>query len=72
MNGIEQLLKQYNHWLRTAYDKLKTQAAYNDFLRKEVLTKARDDFRLPAPLYAFSLVGIDISYRTCDDGPHCI
>jgi uncharacterized protein (DUF885 family) len=36
--------------------------AYLAFVRSEVLTKARDDFRLPPELYAFNLlqVGVDI------------
>lgn len=65
MSGIEELFKQYNiQGYEPAYEKLKVQVtAYNDFLRKEVLTKSRDDFRLPPALYEFSLeqVGIDIS-----------
>ncbi len=37
-------------------------AAYDDFLRREVLPRAREDFRLPADLYAVRLreVGVDI------------
>jgi hypothetical protein len=36
--------------------------AYDDFLRKEILTKANDDFKLPPELYAYRLqtVGVDI------------
>ena len=36
--------------------------AYLQFVRSEVLPRARDDFRLPPELYAFSLlqVGVDI------------
>ena len=43
--------------------RLKAQVAeYNDFLKKEVLPKARTDFRLPPELYAFSLrqFGVDV------------
>jgi uncharacterized protein (DUF885 family) len=46
-----------------AYARLKEQLnAYNDFVRKEVLPKARTDFRLPAEEYAFALeqYGVDI------------
>jgi uncharacterized protein (DUF885 family) len=46
-----------------AYSKLKEQiAAYNNFVRKEVLPRSRKDFRLPAELYDFSLTqyGVDI------------
>ncbi len=64
MSGIEELFKKYQiTGYEPAYNKLKVQvAAYNDFLRKEILPKSRDDFRLPPALYEFSLeqVGIDI------------
>lgn len=48
---------------QTTYAKLKTQLLeYDGFIRREVLPKARTDFRLPAELYAFKLQekGIDI------------
>ena len=37
-------------------------AAYDDFVRREILPRARTDFRLPPELYAFSLksVGVDM------------
>src|SRR6202022_3230395 len=37
-------------------------SAHDRFLRDEVLPKARSDFRLPKPIYAFALerVGVDI------------
>jgi hypothetical protein len=40
----------------------KQMGAYLEFVRTEVLPKARDDFRLPPELYAFNLrqVGVDI------------
>jgi hypothetical protein len=36
--------------------------AYDDFLRKDILSKANDDFKLPPELYAYRLrtVGVDI------------
>src|SRR5439155_2981368 len=36
--------------------------AYDDFLRKEILSKANDEFKLPPELYAYRLqtVGVDI------------
>jgi hypothetical protein len=36
--------------------------SYDDFLRKEILSKANDDFKLPPELYAYRLltVGVDI------------
>ena len=46
-----------------AYGKLKQQlAGYDQFIRKEVLPRAREDFRQPPELYAFSLkqFGIDM------------
>ncbi|MBW4537780.1 MAG: DUF885 domain-containing protein [Myxacorys chilensis ATA2-1-KO14] len=48
---------------QTTYAKLKTQLLeYDTFIRREVLPKARTDFRLPAEIYAFKLQekGIDI------------
>jgi Bacterial protein of unknown function (DUF885) len=45
------------------YAKLKAQmAAYDDFVRQEILPKARTDFRQPPELYAFALkqVGVDM------------
>jgi hypothetical protein len=46
-----------------AYGKLKQQLAdYEQFIRKEILPRAREDFRQPPELYAFSLkqFGIDM------------
>jgi Bacterial protein of unknown function (DUF885) len=46
-----------------AYGKLTDQlAAWREFVKSEVLPKARDDFRMPPELYAFALeqIGIDI------------
>jgi len=64
MAGIEQLFKKFNvQGYEQPYAKLKEQtAAYNDFVRKEILPKARTDFRLPPEEYAFALdqTGVDI------------
>jgi len=64
VDGIASLFKQYQliGW-EEAYAKLKTQLAdYDDWVRKDILPKARTDFRQPPELYAISLenYGIDI------------
>jgi len=46
-----------------AYEKLKEQlAAWDEFVKAELLPMAREDFRMPPELYAFALeqIGIDI------------
>lgn len=62
--GIEDLFKQYGiQGYEEAYGKLKTQlAGYDAFVRKEILPRARTDFRLPPELYAFGIeqVGVDM------------
>ena len=57
MDGIEKLFQKYSiAGYEEAYAKLKEQTAvYEDFLKKEIQSKARTDFRLPRPLYAYSL-----------------
>ena len=64
IDGIGKLFEKYHvQGYEPAYAKLKEQlVAYNDFVTKEVLPKARTDFRLPPEEYAFQLeqVGIDI------------
>jgi hypothetical protein len=65
MHGIEELFGKYQltGW-NEPFAKLKRQlAAWNDFVRRELLPKARADFRLPAELYAFRLHqnGVDIA-----------
>jgi hypothetical protein len=64
IDGIGDLFEKYKiAGYQEAYGKLKEQmAAYNQFVRKEVLPKSRKDFRLPAELYDFSLTqyGVDI------------
>jgi uncharacterized protein (DUF885 family) len=62
--GIEELFKKYGiAGYEEPYARLKAQlAAYDDFVRKEILPRARTDFRLPPKLYAYSLeqVGVDM------------
>jgi hypothetical protein len=62
--GIEELFKKYGiKGYEEPYAKLKTQlAAYDDFVRREVLPRARADFRLPPEIYAFRLeqFGVDM------------
>ncbi|WP_218082836.1 DUF885 domain-containing protein [Anthocerotibacter panamensis] len=64
IDGIGQLFAKYQIvGYEEPYTKLKAQLqAYNDFLRQEVLPKARTDFREPPEEYAFSLeqLGVDI------------
>ncbi|MCI0616334.1 DUF885 family protein, partial [bacterium] len=64
IRGIEDLFKKYSiQGYEESYAKLKEQVAdYQDYLKKEILPEARTDFRLPRPLYEFSLeqVGVDI------------
>ena len=64
LDGVQELLDQYQvRGGEKALKELRVQvAAWNDFLRREVLPKAREDFRLPANLYALRLreVGMDI------------
>ena len=62
--GIAKLLEQYDldGW-REPFKRLEEQlAAYEQFVRSEVLPRARTDFKLPPDLYALSLeqVGVDV------------
>ena len=63
--GVDKLFKEFN--IADAEPALaemhKQLEVYLKFVRSEVLPKARDDFRLPPELYAFSLVqvGVDIA-----------
>jgi hypothetical protein len=63
--GVEQLFQKYSlSGYQEAYAKLKEQlAAYDAFLRKEMLPRARTDFRLPPELYAqrLKLNGIPVA-----------
>ena len=64
IDGLAQLFQKYKltGW-EEAHAKLKTQiAAYNNFIRKEILPKSRTDFKLPPELYSYNLrnLGVDI------------
>lgn len=46
-----------------AYAKLRDQlSGYEDFIRKEVLPKSREDFRLPRELYEINLENVGVDY----------
>lgn len=64
ITGIGQLLEKYGlHNYEQPYAKLKEQFANHEaFVRKEILPRSRNDFRLPPELYAlaFEQYGIDI------------
>jgi hypothetical protein len=64
VTGIGLLLEKYKmSGYQDAFTKLKQQlAAYDVFIRAEVLPKARTDFRLPPELYAISLENFGIDY----------
>jgi hypothetical protein len=64
VSGIAQLFRKYEltGW-EPAHARFEQQvAAYNEFLKREVVPRARADFRLPAELYADNLrqVGVDV------------
>jgi hypothetical protein len=65
LDGVDKLFKEFriaggDEALAEMHKQL---AGYLQFVRNELLPKARDDFRLPPELYAFSLVqvGVDIA-----------
>jgi hypothetical protein len=64
VNGIGLLLEKYKlRGYQDAFAKLKEQlASYDDFVRGEVLPKARSDFRLPPELYTIALANYGIDY----------
>ena len=64
ITGIGLLLEKYKmSGYQEAFAKLKEQfAAYDDFVRSEVLPKARTDFRLPPELYTIALENFGIDY----------
>jgi uncharacterized protein (DUF885 family) len=66
INGVGLLLEKYKmRGYQDAFAKLKEQlASYDDFVRKEVLPKARTDFRLPPELYTIALANYGIDYST--------
>jgi uncharacterized protein (DUF885 family) len=66
LQGLEKLFELYKleGW-RDPYATLKQQlTAYQDFVRTEILPKARTDFRLPADLYAFSLEQVGVGVQS--------
>jgi hypothetical protein len=64
VTGIGLLLEKYKlSGYQDAFAKLKEQlASYDDFVRAEVLPKARSDFRLPPELYTIALANYGIDY----------
>lgn len=63
IGGMEKLFQQYtpDGW-REPFDKVREQlASYEQFVRAEVLPKARNDFRLPADIYAFQLEQVGVA-----------
>ena len=64
LTGLEELFKKYGlAGYEEPFRRLREQvAAYNDFVRREILPRARTDYRQPAELYAFSLkqYGVDM------------
>ncbi|HEX7184949.1 MAG TPA: DUF885 domain-containing protein [Thermoanaerobaculia bacterium] len=64
IDGLAELFKKYQiAGYEESYGKLKEQlAAYDEFVRREILPRARTDFKLPPELYAYSLeqVGVDM------------
>jgi hypothetical protein len=64
VTGIALLLEKYKMaGYQDAFTKLKEQlAAYDQFVRTEVMPKARTDFRLPPELYTISLANFGIDY----------
>jgi hypothetical protein len=64
LTGIGLLLEKYKMAkYQDAFAKLKEQlAAYDQFVRTEVMPKARTDFRLPPELYTISLENFGIDY----------
>jgi hypothetical protein len=64
ITGIGLLLEKYNlKDYQPAYAALKEQfAAYDEFVRKEVLPKARTDFRMPPEVYAITREGLGLDY----------
>jgi len=65
INGIGQLFEKYKiPGYEEPYAKLKQQMAeYHSFVEKEIVPRARSDFRLPPEMYAFRLeqVGIEMT-----------
>jgi uncharacterized protein (DUF885 family) len=62
IGGIEELFQRFEvEGYEEAYEALKRQLeSYDEFLRTELMPRARTDFRLPAEQYAFNLKGVGI------------
>jgi hypothetical protein len=65
INGINLLFEKYKiRGYQEACAKLKEQlAAYDNFVRREILPKARPDFRLPPRIYAIELDNFGVDYQ---------
>ena len=65
VTGIGLLLEKYKiTGYQEAYARLKEQlAAYDRFMRSEILPKARSDFRLPPEIYAIELDNCGVDYK---------
>jgi Bacterial protein of unknown function (DUF885) len=68
VTGIGLLLEKYKMiGYQDAFAKLKQElASYDEFVRKEVLPKARSDFRLPPELYTIQLANYGIDYTPAE------
>jgi hypothetical protein len=68
LEGIGLLLEKYKiEGYAPAYAKLKEQlTSYDDFVRKEVLPKARSDFRLPPAIYEIQLSNYGADYTAAE------
>jgi hypothetical protein len=68
VNGIGLLLEKYKiDGYHEPFARLRQQlAAYDDFVRAEVLPKARKDFRMPPELYKLSLESYGVDYTPED------
>ncbi len=68
LSGIGLLLEKYKIKDYTpAFAKLKEQlTSYDDFVRKEVLPKARSDFRLPPAIYSIGLESYGVDYTPAE------
>jgi hypothetical protein len=68
LSGIGLLLEKYKiEGYAPAFAKLKEQlTSYDDFVRKEILPKARSDFRLPPAIYAIQLDNFGVDYTPAE------
>jgi hypothetical protein len=68
LTGIALLFEKYNPpGYQEPLAKLREQiASYNDFIRAEVLPKARTDFRLPPELYQIRLDSVGVDYTPAE------